>query len=126
MSLSVVTMEVKPFYEAEGWKPMTEEEIARALESLKDLPDAHLMYLPEVYCKRKGLDFEEANRTPSLKEHLQNQEAKRKPLTAKERLREKFEARKKAAAIEAGDGRDSGGDGSDDRGEASQGEEAAK
>ena len=66
---------------------MTEEEIAQALESLKDLP--------EGYCKRKGINFEEANRTPSLKEHLQNQEAKRKPLTAKERLRERLERGKK-------------------------------
>lgn len=84
----------RPFYEREGWKPMTEEEIARALDSLKGFPDAEMMYLPDFYCKRKGLDFDAENRAPSLKEMLQ----KPKPVTTKDRLRAKLDERKKLAA----------------------------
>jgi hypothetical protein len=82
----------KPFYEAEGWKPMSEEQISRALDELSGLPDAQMMYLPEFYCKRKGLQFEDANRALSLKESIEAKKAK--PMTTKERLQAKLEARK--------------------------------
>lgn len=86
--------EQKPFYEVEGWKPMTEDEIVRALDSLKSLPGAEMMYLPDFYCKRKGIDFETENRTLSLKEAIE----KKKPVSTRERLQARLEERKKSAA----------------------------
>jgi hypothetical protein len=86
----------KPFFEAESWKPMTADEITRALDELRNLPGAEMLYLPEFYCKRNGLNFEETNRTLSLKEAIESQ--KRKPVTARERLQAKLEERKKYAA----------------------------
>ncbi len=87
----------KPIYEREGWKPMTADEIVRALDSLRQLPGSEMMYLPEFYCKDKGIDFEESNRTLSLKEAVE----KKKPLTTKERLQAKL-AEKKSQAIANG------------------------
>jgi hypothetical protein len=91
--MSDISDSPKPFYEAEGWKPMTEEQIARALDELSSLPDAGMMYLPEFYCKRKGLQFEDANRSLSLKEAI---DCSKKPKTARERLQGKLEERKKS------------------------------
>lgn len=88
-----------PFYEREGWKPMTEDQISRALDELSRLPGAESMYLPDFYCKQKGLNFEETNRTLTLKEVVEKQ---RKPATAKERLQAKLEARKKSKEIADG------------------------
>ena len=85
----------KPFFEAEGWKPMTEEQITRALDQLSKLPDAEVMHLPEFYCKHAGINFQEANRSLSLKESIEANKAK-KPLTTRERLQAKLEARKKS------------------------------
>jgi hypothetical protein len=83
-------------YDQPGWKPMTEDEISRALEQLQGLPGSEMMYLPEFYCKKKGVNFEDANRTMSLKESIEAQ--KKKPQTARERLQAKLEDRKKSAA----------------------------
>ena len=85
-----------PIYDQPGWKPMTEDEISRALEQLHGLPGSEMMYLPEFYCKKKGVNFEDANRTMSLKESIEAQ--KKKPLTTRERLQAKLEDRKKSAA----------------------------
>jgi hypothetical protein len=98
-TIQQVEEEVKaetPFYDQPGWKPMTEDQISRALEQLQGLPGSEMMYLPEFYCRKKGVDFEDANRTLSLKESIEAQ--KRKPVTARERLQAKLEERKKSAA----------------------------
>lgn len=97
-TIQQVEEEVKaetPFYDQPGWKPMTEDQISRALEQLQGLPGAEMMYLPEFYCRKKGVDFEDANRTMSLKESIEAQ--KRKPVTARERLQAKLEERKRSA-----------------------------
>ncbi len=97
-TIQLVEEEVKaetPIYDQPGWKPMTEDEISRALEQLQGLPGSEMMYLPEFYCKRKGVNFEDANRTMSLKESIEAQ--KKKPITARERLQAKLEERKKSA-----------------------------
>jgi hypothetical protein len=81
-----------PFFEREGWRPMTADQISRALTELSRLPGSECMYLPDFYCAEQGLDFEETNRSPTLKELIE----KKKPATARERLQAKLEARKKS------------------------------
>ena len=83
-----------PFFEREGWRPMSADQISRALDELSRLPGSECMYLPDFYCASKGLDFEETNRTPTLKELIEKKKAK--PATARERLQAKLEARKKS------------------------------
>ena len=96
MDISGASEDNRPIYEREGWQPMSEDEISRALEQLQDLPGAEMMYLPEFYCKRKGLSFEGQNRTMSLKEAIEAQ--KRKPLTTRERLQAKLDDKRKSTA----------------------------
>jgi hypothetical protein len=79
-----------PFYDKEGWKPMPEELISRVIQHFNSQRDGGIVYLPEFHCKKEGIDFEEANRSLSLKEII---EPKRK-LTTRERLQAKLEERK--------------------------------
>lgn len=96
MDISVASEDSRPVYEREGWRPMSEDEISRALEQLQDLPGAEMMYLPDFYCKRKGISFEDQNRTLSLKEAVEAQ--KRKPMSTRERLQAKLDDKRKSAA----------------------------
>ena len=84
----------KPFYEREDWKPLTEDQIARVIEHFSKSSEGSMVYLPEFICKKEGIDFEEANRSMTLKEVL---DPKRR-LTTKERLQAKLEERKKSQA----------------------------
>jgi hypothetical protein len=89
-----VTETEKPFYEREDWTPMSEDQITRVIEYFSQRQDGGMVYLPEYLCKKKGIDFEEANRSLTLKEVLEPQ----RKLTTRERLQAKLEERKKSQA----------------------------
>lgn len=85
-----------PAYEREDWKPMTEDQVSRIIEYFSKGSEGGMVYLPEFMCTAKGIDFEEANRSLTLKEVLEP--GARKKMTTRERLQAKLEDRKKSQA----------------------------
>lgn len=87
----------KPFYEREGWRPMSEDNISRIINHFRSQPQGNLVHIPEFICEKEDLNFEETNRSATFKELVSGG---KKPQTARDRLRAKLEERKKSAAIE--------------------------